>query len=313
MTTLAHVSDLHATPVRVRRRHDFAGKRFFGWVSWRTKRGDVHRPEVLDALVSDLAQTRPDHVAVTGDLTNVATAEEFPEARGWLEKLGGPEQVSIVPGNHDAYVRIAPEQSWDLWAEYLRSDPGEHRASSATPGPGLATERPGGATFPSVRLRGSLALVGVNSALPTGYFRATGTIGDEQLARLEHQLVALRDAGRCRVVLVHHPLTEGAVSSRRALTDAPALRGVLARAGAELVLHGHGHRTLFESLPGPGGDIPVVGVRSASDATDRPDKRAQYHLYDIESAGGGYRIVARIRGYAGGNEFAAIEERVLST
>jgi hypothetical protein len=85
----------------------------------------------------------------------------------------------------------------------------------------------------------------------------------------------------------------------------------LARAGAELVLHGHGHRTLFASLPGPSGEIPVVGVRSASDATDRPDRRAQYHVYDIERRTAGFRIAARIRGYTADGHFAALGEKTL--
>ncbi|MBW2267760.1 MAG: metallophosphoesterase [Deltaproteobacteria bacterium] len=294
MTTLAHLSDLHGTSVAMHRPLDFAGKRFFGWLSWRSKRRFVYRPEVLEALARDLAAARPDHVAVTGDLTNVATAEEFSEARGWLEKLGGPERVSVVPGNHDAYAPIAPERSWDLWLEYLRSDD--------------AVGEPG---FPSLRVRGGLALVGVNSALPTALFLATGRVGEVQLGRLERRLVELRDAGLCRIVLIHHPVTQGAVSPRRALRDAPALRAILLRTGAELVLHGHGHRTLFASLPGPSGDIPVVGVRSASDATERSEKRAQYHVYDIERGANGFRIAARIRGYAADGRFAALGEQVL--
>ena len=294
MTTLAHVSDLHGTPVVVVRRRDFAGKRFFGLLSWRHKRRFVHRPEVLEALARDLDATRPDHIAVTGDLTNVATAEEFPEARGWLDRFGGPERVSVVPGNHDAYVGIARERSWDLWSEYLRSD-----------------DPAGALEFPTLRVRGELALVGVSSAVPTALFLATGWVGEAQLGRLERRLVALRDAGLCRVVLIHHPVTQGAISKRRELRDAPALRALLARVGAELVLHGHGHRTLFGSLPGPSGEIPVVGVRSASDGTDRPERRAQYHVYEIERGTQGFRITARIRGYAANGCFEALGEQVL--
>lgn len=295
MTTLAHVSDLHGTPVAVNRPLDFVGKRFFGWLSWSRRRRYVHRAEVLDALARDLDASRPDQIAVTGDLTNVATAEEFLDARSWLHKLGSADRVSIVPGNHDAYVHISPELSWDLWAEYLRSD-----------------DSAGELEFPSLRVRGELALVGVSSARPTPLFMATGRVGNAQLERLERRLFEARDAGLCRVVLIHHPMTAGAVSSRRELRDAPALRAVLARAGAELVIHGHGHRTLFGSVPGPAGEIPVVGVRSASDATDREDKRAQYHVYDIERGPAGFRIAARVRGYDSDGRFAALSERSLA-
>lgn len=294
MAVLAHVSDLHATPVRVRRPLDFAGKRFLGWLSWRMRRRKVHSVRVLEALAADIAAEAPDQVAVTGDLTNVACREEFPEALRWLERLGAPAHVSAVPGNHDAYVRMAREASWEHWDPYLRTD-GET----------------GAAVFPTLRTRGLLALVGVNTAYPTPPLFASGTVGGPQLAALEQRLGELADSGLCRVVLLHHPVTEGVVSKRRALGDAAGLRAVLARAGAELVLHGHGHRTLFSEVPGPTGPIPVVGARSASDATDRSDKRAQYHLYEIEPSGAGFQIKARIRGWDGADRFQLVAERRL--
>jgi 3',5'-cyclic AMP phosphodiesterase CpdA len=298
MTLLAHLSDLHATPVRIGRPLDFASKRFFGWLSWRVHRGRIYRGEALDALVRDLAELAPQHVVVTGDLTNVACEEEFPQARAWLERLGGPERVSVVPGNHDAYVALPRERSWDLWSDYLRSDGVD------------VTE------FPSVRVRGALALVGLSSAEPTPPFVASGRVGAAQLERLEKRLDELSDSHLCRVVLVHHPVMEGVVSARRALRDRAALRAVLVRTGADLVLHGHGHRTSFGEIPGPDGPIPVVGVRSASDASARSHKRAQYHVYEIRprAAAGGKRfhITARIRGYdPGTGRFTAERERVV--
>ena len=299
MTTLAHVSDLHATPVQIRRIREFLGKRALGWLSWRLRRRHHHRPEVLEALAADLRAAAPDHAVVTGDVTNVACEHEFEQALAWLARLGGPERLSVIPGNHDAYVAVPRERSLDLWREYLASD-GESRVE-----------------FPAVRIRGGFAIVGVSSAHPTAPFLAQGSVGAAQLERLERRLVELSDTSLCRVVLIHHPVTEGAVSPRRALTDADRLRGVLARAGADLVLHGHGHRTLFGSIPGPEGPIPVVGARSGSDASPRPDKTAQYHLYDIEprarsGAGPRFRIRARIRAYdEATRSFAAAGEREL--
>lgn len=290
MSALAHVSDLHATPVRVTRIADFASKRALGLLSWRVKRHEIHRPEVLEALTADLTEVAPDHVAVTGDLTNVACEDEFPEALAWLERLGSPERVSAVPGNHDAYVAVPRERSWALWDAYLRSDEPGARAG-----------------FPTLRRRDGLALVGLCSAVPTPPFFASGRLGAAQLERLEKLLGELAGSSLCRVVLLHHPITEGTVSPRRALSDAAALREVLARAGAELVLHGHGHHQHFATTPGPSGPIPVVGVASASDV-----RHAQYHVYDIEGAGAGFRITARVRSYdPERGVFAAAGERPL--
>ena len=119
MFSLAHVSDLHATSLQSARLSDLANKRLLAWISWRTKRRRSHRPEILDALADDLSAVQPDHIAVTGDLTNAALESEFVEALDWLERFGGPEQVSVVPGNHDACVPMPRERSWDLWASYL--------------------------------------------------------------------------------------------------------------------------------------------------------------------------------------------------
>lgn len=287
LVTLGHVSDLHATPVRPGRLQPLLSKRALGWLSWTLRRRRRYRPEVLEALVRDLEQTAPHQVAVTGDLTNVALEEEFPAAAAWLARLGPPSRVNVIPGNHDAYVAVPAERGWDLWRDYLASDP-EARSFGPAPADG----------FPSLRLRGPLALVGLCTARPTAPLLATGHVGGDQLARLGDLLEALRDAGRCRVVLVHHPPQPGVVSSRRALDDAAALCDVLRRTGAELVLHGHLHRVRVDRLEGPDGPIPVVGVPSASHTGPGPEKCAAYHLYDIEMrAGARPRIRMRTRAY----------------
>lgn len=301
MFTLAHLSDLHATPVRPPNALALANKRLLGWISWNTKRKKSQRPEVLSALVDDLHEAKPDQIVITGDLTNVSLADEFVHARTWLDRIGPAERVSIVPGNHDAYVKVPRASSWDLWSEYMLSDPG---APGAGPDP---------ADFPTVRLRGPAAIVGLCSARPTLPLLASGSLGRAQIERLERVLFELRDSGRVRVVLVHHPIVAGVVDWRRALTDAEGLRGALRRAGADLVLHGHMHRTSLGEVEGPDGPIPVVGVRSSSNIGNNPAKRAQYHVYEFDGrAGTTARIRMRVRGYdRDSGRFAADGERVL--
>src|SRR5437016_8646903 len=104
MFVLAHLSDPHLGPLPTPRLRDLAGKRAFGFINWHRNRRHRHLPYVLDILTRDLAAAAPDHIAVTGDLVNIALAAEFPPARQWLARLGTPEHVTLVPGNHDAYV-----------------------------------------------------------------------------------------------------------------------------------------------------------------------------------------------------------------
>ncbi len=275
MYTLAHVSDWHGTLPRVRLA-ELLNKRCLGWLSWHLKRRRVHRPEVLGALFKDLKSQRPDHVAVTGDLTNLALPIEFEAAAAQLADLGPPDWVSLVPGNHDAYVPVEPARGWDLWAEYMATD--DSLAEEAESRPVVA---PQAADFPTVRVRGPMAFVGVCSAQPTPAGHASGRVGRDQLDQLAATLAELRMRELCRVVLIHHPVNDDGFSPRRRLRDSSDLRDVLREVGADLVLHGHGHRTLIGQVEGPEGPIPVVGVRSASHTVDSEERRARYHLFRV--------------------------------
>ena len=70
--TLAHLSDPHLPPLPVPRLRDLAGKRALGYLNWTRNRRKVHKRDVLDTLVSDLQGQKPDHIAITGDLVNLA-------------------------------------------------------------------------------------------------------------------------------------------------------------------------------------------------------------------------------------------------
>ncbi len=260
-------------------------KRFLGWLSWHVRRRRRYLPAVLEAMLADLAETAPDQIAITGDLTQIALEEEFREAAKWLERFGPPGRVSAIPGNHDAYVAVPGERGWRLWSDYLASD-GAASAFRGDP-----------AEFPSVRVRGALALVGVCTAQPTPPFAATGRVGADQLARLDGVLERLGAAGLCRVVMIHHAPVVGLTIRRRSLLDAAAFGEVLRRRGAELVLHGHLHRTTLEALPGPERPIPVAGVPSGSHAGPEPARCAAYHLYEIDGARDGFTIRRRVRAW----------------
>ena len=203
-----------------------------------------------------------------------------------------------MPGNHDAYVPIAEARSWGLWSDYLVPD-AEGGALLADLHGDLPPDdgKDGRVRFPSLRIRDGVALVGLCSARPTPPLFASGSLGREQRERLASLLAELGSRGLARVVLLHHPPAPGALSPRRALDDAEALCDVLRRVGGELVLHGHAHRTRIGAVPGPTREVPVVGVRSASNADTRPGRLARYHRYAIEGEGAGVRIRLHERAY----------------
>jgi 3',5'-cyclic AMP phosphodiesterase CpdA len=249
--------------------------------SWRLRRRAHHREAVLTALLRDLTERDVDHVVVTGDLTNLGLPAELAEARRWLTRVGPPARLTVVPGNHDAYAASSTRVMIDAWKTYLTSD---------EPWPTLD-----GDPFPAVRIRGPVAFIGLSSARPSPAFLATGTLGARRLEQLGD---ALRDTGRrglFRVVLLHHPVLPGTVRWRKRLTDASALRAVLARHGAELVLHGHSHPTSVQLLDAAPRPIPIVGVPSASAETADVERGGRYHVYAVTRRATGWEAALTVR------------------
>jgi 3',5'-cyclic AMP phosphodiesterase CpdA len=279
--TLAHLSDPHLPPLPPARLGDLAGKRALGYLNWTRNRRKFHRRDVLDALLADLQAHAPDQIAVTGDLVNLALAAEFEPARVWLESVGSPERVAIVPGNHDAYVRITRHRFTETFDDYLRGD---------TPA--------GGAPFPFLRRRGPLALIGVSSAVPTPPLMATGRLGRSQLDALDRILNELSAAQAFRVLLIHHPLRSNSRVKR--LTDSKPLLALLARHGVDLILHGHDHVHSTIWVDGPSGTIPVVGVPSASAVAHGRYPAAAYNLFSIARDADAWRCEQTVRGIDGG-------------
>jgi 3',5'-cyclic AMP phosphodiesterase CpdA len=276
--TLAHLSDPHLPPLPRPRLRELSGKRALGYLNWTRNRHKYHRRDVLDALVADLQARAPDHIAVTGDLVNLALEAEFAPARAWLESVGAPDRVTVVPGNHDAYVRATQRRFAETWKGYLEGDDGC-----------------GGTTaFPSLRRRGPLALISLSSAVPTPPLMATGSLGRSQLEALERLLAQLAAEQAFRVLLVHHPLRSNARAKR--LTDASELLALLKRHGVELVLHGHDHVHSTIWIEGPKGPIPAIGVPSASALAHRRYPAAAYNLFSIAREGEAWRCEQTVRG-----------------
>jgi len=286
MFTLAHLSDTHLGKVGMPRLDLLLSKRIFGLLSWHFRRRSIHEGPVLSALVADLHGERPDHTVVTGDLVNISLPDEFIRAAAWLRDLGPPSDVSVIPGNHDAYVPLAWQQSLALWSEYMAGEDLDGRERPAA-GPG---------NFPFLRRRGPLAIIGVSTAVPMPPHMAAGRIGSDQLDRLARLLARTRQEGACRVILIHHPPLPGPAADRKQLLDSASFRGVVAAEGAELILHGHTHRSGLARIPAPNGDVPVVGVPSASARPTHNKDHARYHLYRISKEGSDWRIGVDVRG-----------------
>lgn len=275
---LAHLSDAHIGPLPKPRPMDLVGKRLTGYVNWTRGRHRLHDMGVLDRLVADLKAQRPDHIAMTGDILNLALPGEFAPARAWIASLGEPERVSFTPGNHDAYVPGAMRELARSFAQFTS----DHGAAASA--------------YPYLRVRGDVALIGLSSGVATAPFLATGHMGAAQRAEFEALLVETRRRGLARVVLIHHPPHRAGARAGRNLTDARSFEKIIARQGADLILHGHNHRQAVAFLATPEGRVPLVGVASASAVPGTHAHRAAYHLFRIEVAQGRAAISGWARG-----------------
>ena len=296
MFRLAHLSDPHVGPVRRPRLRALFGKQGLGYASWQLGRCDDHDMSVLSALVADMGGRQIDHIACTGDLCTLGSSCEWAAARAFLESLGPPARVSFVPGNHDGYVPGALEGLLGACAPWSSDDSGRVGA------------------FPYLRRRGPLALVGLSSVIPTDASTAIGRIGPAQVAAAEALLHALAREPEppCRVVMIHHPPYPGGATPKRALVDAESFTAMIARVGAELVLHGHNHCSFVADIAGPDGRrVPVVGAASASTSSDALYRRASYHLFTIASEGGRHRIAGVERGRTEGGAIADLRPLML--
>lgn len=288
--TLAHLSDVHLAPLPSFPPRHWNVKRALGYLNWLKKRRAAHLRPTLDVLVADMQRQAPNHIAVTGDLINIGLPNEYVAAAQWLQGLGAPDRVTVVPGNHDIYTQIRNDPGHERWRAYMASD-AAGRALLLEPAPA------GG--FPFVRQFGRIALIGLNSAVPTRPFYANGRLGPEQRRHLSGLLQRLGDEGTLRVVLIHHPPLAGQAAPKKALQDAAEHEAILLEHGAELVLHGHNHVSMHAVRQWTDArhlscDIVTMGVPSASfGVLHQHEHLARYHLFRLPQNAGPIEMIAR--------------------
>lgn len=273
---LIHLTDLHLTSLADCAFSQLRGKRWSGYLSWWKNRRWQHSVEMLEHLRVAVVAEGADRILITGDLVHIGLPEEIAAAADWLHRLAIPEKVLLIPGNHDSYARDCGLQMTRHWADYLHLPP-------------VATGALGGNDYPLQIEQDGLVLIGLNSAVPTPLFMATGRLGSSQLQRLQECIRAAKTRSALVCLLIHHPPLPGQTDWRRALTDASELAKVLADSGADLILHGHLHRNLAIQS----GPLWVFGTASASSVVaSRP---ASYRVFDINHHAEGWTLRMQLK------------------
>jgi 3',5'-cyclic AMP phosphodiesterase CpdA len=267
---LAHLTDPHLTSLSGVSFRDLRRKEFIGFQSWARRRRRLHLRDRLDVLTTALLTHEPDLICITGDLVHIGLAREHDEALRWLETLGGPERVVIVPGNHDLYTHKSWPTAAARWREWLHLDhpplhPHDH--------------------YPISLNVDAVQVILANSALPMPWFSAQGELGAAQRNALADLLTPSVDPSP-RVLLLHHPperAREAGVPTRKALRDADTAANTLQQ--ADLILHGHTHHNRVRRY----GRARVFSTASASAAD------ASFRIFDLtRSALGTWQIDAAL-------------------
>lgn len=190
MRSIVHLSDLH-----------------FGRVD----------PEVVEPLLATVREARPDVVAVSGDLTQRARAEQFQEAREFLDRLPQVPHI-VVPGNHDVPL-------WNVFDRFLRPLDNYRRFITEDLQPFHADEE--------------VAVVGVNTARSLTIKH--GRVNVRQIEDVRERLCRLPDEVT-KIIVTHHPfdIPEGE-DERELVGRARLAMEALAACGADLLLAGHLH------------------------------------------------------------------------
>ena len=249
MFRLAHISDIHLGPLPAVTRRELFSKRITGYVNFRRNRSSALHPEITENLLAYLKSLAPDHTAITGDLINLGLPAEIENAKQWLKSLGDPSDHTVVLGNHDAYVRGARDKAMSAWQDWIVGDNGELVSSEKD--------------YPVLRRRGKISIIGCNSARASAPFLATGYFKARQAGKLLNLLTEERHAGQCCVVLIHHPPQANATQRHKRLLGSKRFRNVIAKAGADLILHGHTHLATTAYIDGPNKKVPVICVPAA--------------------------------------------------
>ncbi len=275
---IAHLSDLHLLSLEGAVPFRLFNKRLTGYLNLRFHRKSVHKAFAVHAAAREIRRLGIDHVAITGDLSNLALEGEFELVRRFLdEELGlPPDRVSLIPGNHDAYTAGAhrSRRFATTFARYLTSD--------------LPELTPAGEVFPYVHLRGPTALIGLSTALPRPPMVASGTLGRDQLAALTRILAHPDVRARTPVILQHHPIHNPKGRTKTALeglTDADEEAHVVRHVRRGLLLHGHLHRRIHRTLATEGGHLDAVGATSASLLHESDERMAGFNVYDVGNDG----------------------------
>ena len=228
------------------------------------------RARKLERALQPAIRTGADHLVISGDLTEVGAPAQFAAFAQVLSDSGiVPENVTLVPGNHDAYT------SGEAWRRALDGPLRAYRGSSA--------DREG-----KVVDRGDVVFLPIDVSCVQAITRSAGELRPDVATLLESRFADPALAKKALVVVQHHPPFAHARSTWQwidGLRGSARLMGALARHSHVQVLHGHLHKAV-DRLIGLG-KSRVLGAPATVDDEEGSPRVRLYELRDgqLEAVG----------------------------
>lgn len=273
--SIAHFSDIHMCGIEKISIAQLLSKRLYGYFYWKFSRGKRYDYNILEILINDLKNEHLDHVVITGDLVHLGLPAEFISVKRFLRRIDGTDKITLVPGNHDFYVPAGKKYYEKRWKAYISTHDIIHKK---------------GVIFPFVRFFNNIALVGVNSALPTPPFFAYGFLGRSQLEDLKDLLAKIPDK-YFTVLLIHHPPVKSVATCNNSLVDMKGMTEIIKSGKIKLILHGHTHYFNISRVTSKIGEIPVIGVPPA--VSIEIGKLSGYNIYYIKEIEGKWNLTVK--------------------
>ncbi len=221
MKTVVHLSDIH-----------------FGRVDY----------TVVEPVIEYINRVAPDAVVVSGDLTQRARAEQFEQARAFLERL--PKPQIVVPGNHDIPYYNAVARFFtplDNYRDYITND------------------------LEPWYIDDEMAILGINTARSSTF--KNGRINEHQVAQIQRRFCELDDH-MMKILVTHHPFDLPREFKDQVLVGrAEMAMKTIAHCGADILLAGHYHIShtgdTTTRYPIPGFSALVVQAGTATSTRGR--------------------------------------------
>jgi 3',5'-cyclic AMP phosphodiesterase CpdA len=254
VATLAHISDLH-----------------FG------------RPAVaerLDALKRYIAETQPDAVAVSGDLTQRCTNREFSNARAYLDTIGKIAPYTVIPGNHDIRWLGAVARNLGL-AGLFREQ--AHKFKYSKYFRHISVDLNPSLEIPGAVIAGVNTAHGITRGSITRRLRDLGVIGQVRHADVMRVREIFENAApdAARIVMMHHNPIRGELSGRHGLANTEQALHAFADLGTELILCGHDHQDAVHTIE-RGARGLIISTAGTISNRIRPGRASSFNIVEIE-------------------------------